>query len=181
MRLARILVLASAILAAIPGTAWSQGFVTPYIGYNYGGDSINCIGLRNCEEKHKNFGVSLGKTNGIFGIEQDIAYAPHFFGERAEGGNSMLTVMSSLLVVAPLGPIQPYGLFGIGLMRPHTLAGAKNAFGYDIGAGMNILFGSHVGVRGDLRRMRSMQNVTLFIFSGEKLEFWRASLGLTLR
>jgi hypothetical protein len=46
---------------------------------------------------------------------------------------------------------------------------------------MNILFGSHVGVRGDLRRMRSMQNVTLFIFSGEKLEFWRASLGLTLR
>ena len=73
------------------------------------------------------------------------------------------------------------GLFGIGLMRPDTLAGAKNAFGYDIGAGMNILFGSHVGVRGDLRRMRSMQNVTLFIFSGEKLEFWRTSLGLTLR
>jgi hypothetical protein len=169
------------MLVPMAGTAWSQSFFTPFVGYNYGGDSINCIGLRNCEEKHKNFGISVGKTNGIFGIEQDIAYAPHFFGDRPEGGNSMLTVMGSLLVVAPLGPVQPYGLLGIGLIRPHTVLGAKNALGYDIGAGMNIFFTKRLGLRGDLRRLRSMQDVKLFVFSGEKLEFWRASLGLTLR
>jgi len=93
----------------------------------------------------------------------------------------MLTLMSSLLVVAPLGPLQPYGLLGIGLMRPHTITGAKNALGYDIGGGLIIFPTPRIGLRADVRRMRSMSDVKLFIFSGEKLEFWRASLGLTLR
>lgn len=180
MRPLKILVLASAMLTSIAGTAGAQSFVTPFIGYNFGGDSVNCISLRNCDVKRTNLGVSIGKTNRLFGVEQDISYARHFFGE-APGGGSMLTLMSSLLVVAPLGPVQPYGLFGVGLMRAHTIAGSKNALGYDIGAGMNLFLTNRFGLRGDLRRMRSLHNVTLFVFSGEKLEFWRASLGLTLR
>lgn len=178
MKPARILVLASAMLATIAGTASSQSYFTPFVGYNYGGDSVNCIGLRNCNDKVTNFGVSIGKTNGIFGVEQDIAYVPHFFGNTPGGGNSMLTLMSSLHVVGPFGPLQPYGLFGFGLMRPHTIAGTKNALGYDIGAGMVVFPTRRLGVRADLRRMRSLRDVKLF---GEKLEFWRASLGLTLR
>jgi hypothetical protein len=165
---------------AVAGTARAQGFLTPFIGYNFGGDAVNCLSLRNCDEKHKIVGVSLGKTHGVFGTEQDIAYARHFFGDAPDGG-SMLTAMSNFLVVAPLGPVQPYGLLGLGLMRPHTSAGAKNALGYDIGAGVNLFFTKRFGLRGDVRRMRTLQNVTLFIFSGEKLEFWRASLGLTFR
>jgi len=169
------------MLTTMPGPVWSQSYFTPFIGYNFGGDSVNCVSLRNCDDKRTNFGVSIGKTNGIFGVEQDIAYVPHF-GNTPDGGNSsMLTLMSSLMVVAPLGPVQPYGLFGVGLMRAHTVAGSKNALGYDIGAGMNLFLTNRFGLRGDLRRMRSLHNVTLFVFSGEKLEFWRASLGLTLR
>jgi outer membrane protein with beta-barrel domain len=163
------------------GTAWSQSYFTPFIGYNFGGDSVNCVSLRKCDDKRKNFGVSIGKTNGIFGVEQDIAYVPHF-GNTPDGArSSMLTLMSSLLLVAPLGPLQPYGLFGLGLMRPHTIAGTKNALGYDIGAGMIVFPTKRLGLRADLRRMRSLRDVKLFVFSGEKLEFWRASLGLTLR
>jgi len=169
------------MLTTMPGPVWSQSYFTPFIGYNFGGDSVNCVSLRNCDDKRTNFGVSIGKTNGIFGVEQDIGYVPHF-GNTPDGGNSsMLTLMSSLMVVAPLGPVQPYGLFGVGLMRVHTVAGSKNALGYDIGAGMNLFLTNRFGLRGDLRRMRSLHNVTLFVFSGEKLEFWRASLGLTLR
>jgi hypothetical protein len=66
-------------------------------------------------------------------------------------------------------------------MRPNTVGGAKNALAYDIGAGIMVFPSSRVGVRADLRRMRSMSDVTLFVFSGVKLEFWRASIGLTLR
>lgn len=181
MRLVPILALASTMLAAIPGTAWSQSHFTPFIGYNFGGDSVNCESLRNCNDKRANFGVSVGKTNGIFGVEQDIAYVPHF-GNTPDGArSSMLTLMSSLMVVAPLGPVQPYGLFGLGLIRPNTNLGAKNALGYNIGAGLTVFPTRRLGLRADVRRMRSFRDVKLFVFSGEKLEFWRASLGLTLR
>ena len=182
MRPVKILVLASAMLASTTGTALAQqAFVTPFIGYNFGGDSVNCVSFRNCDVKRTNIGVSMGKTNRLFGVEQDISYARHFFGDTPGSANSMLTAMSSFLVAAPLGPVQPYGLFGIGLMRARTAAGTKNALGYDIGAGMNLFLTNRLGLRGDVRRMRSLHNVTLFVFSGEKLEFWRASLGVVLR
>jgi hypothetical protein len=78
---------------------------------------------------------------------------------------------------------------GIGLIRPHvaSLAGSvtslgtgKNAFGYDLGGGVAGLFGKHLGVRGDVRLFRTMQDVNLLVFTGQKLEFWRASAGLVL-
>ena len=40
-------------------------------------------------------------------------------------------------------------------------------------------FGNRVGVRGDLRRFHAL-DVTLGIFTGEPLDFWRASVGLTI-
>lgn len=180
MRRVHILLLASALLATMSGTARAQGYFTPFVGYNFGGNSVNCASFSNCDEKRKLFGISFGTMRQVVGTEQDIAYARHFFGDSTNGG-SMLTLMSNILVVAPLGPVRPYGLLGLGLIRPHTDSGSKNALGYDIGAGVHLFFGKRFGLRGDVRRMKSMQNVTLFVFSGEKLEFWRASLGVTLR
>jgi len=91
------------------------------------------------------------------------------------------------MVIIPAGPIQPYGVIGLGLMRPHVdfdalrLALDQNAFGYDIGGGLNIFFGHTVGIRGDLRRLRTFDDVTLGVFGAEKINFWRGSAGLTLR
>jgi hypothetical protein len=179
MRLVSILALASTMLASSPGTAWSQ--ITPFLGYNFGGDSVNCERLRDCDDKKANFGISIAKASGVFGMEQDISYVPHFFGKTPGEGNSMLTLMSSLMVIAPLGPVQPYGVLGLGLMRPHTILGAKNALGYNLGGGLTVYPTRRLGLRADVRRMRALSDVKLFVFSGEKLEFWRASLGLTLR
>jgi len=177
MRVVRILVLACAGMATMTVPAAAQGFFTPFVGYNFGGDSVNCISLRNCDERRTNLGISFGKTGRFGGTEQDIGYAPNFFGDTPDGSNSMFTAMTNLLVIAPLGPVRPYGVLGIGLLRPS----GKNAFGYDIGTGVNVFFTRRFGLRADVRRMRSMQNITLFVFSGDKLEFWRASLGLTFR
>ena len=177
MRVVRILVLACAGMTAMTVPAAAQGYFTPYVGYNFGGDSVNCVSLRNCDERRTNLGISFGKTGRLIGTEQDIGFAPNFFGDTPDGSNSMFTAMTNLLFIAPLGPVRPYGVLGIGLIRPR----GKNAFGYDIGAGANVFFTRRFGLRGDVRRMRSLQNVTLFVFSGDKLEFWRASLGLTFR
>src|SRR3954452_22716383 len=105
-----LIVLALVFGAARPGDA--QAFISPYAGYNFGGDSANCVSLQNCEEKRLNLGVSFGTTHGIFGFEEDIAYARDFFGRTPGGNNAVLTVMSNLMLVLPAGPIRPYALAG---------------------------------------------------------------------
>ena len=182
MRPTSILVAAFAILLTVSGSAAAQGFFTPFVGSNFGGDSVNCASLRQCDDKRMNVGISFGKTNRFLGTEQELAYVRHFFEDSAEEGGSMLTAMSSLLAIVPAGPVQPYGVLGIGLIRAHsTSSGTKNSLGYDIGGGVNVFFSKRFGLRADVRRIRSMQSVTLLVLSGEKLEFWRASLGVTFR
>jgi len=68
------------ILAAVPASA--QGFISPNVGYNFGGESTNCISLQNCEDKRLNIGVSLGTVRGAAGFEEDIAYARDFSATR---------------------------------------------------------------------------------------------------
>jgi hypothetical protein len=183
----RIFILAVALLGSSVPPAQAQGFISPFAGYNFGGDSANCVSLQNCDEKRLNLGISLGTTRGILGFEEDIAYARDFFGKTPGGSNAMLTVMSNLMLVVPAGPFQPYALVGLGLMRPHvqfdaaSLALDKNALGYDIGGGLNIFFGHTFGIRGDIRHLRTFEDVTLGLFSNDQIDFWRASAGLTLR
>lgn len=187
MPVRHIVVFVFALLSWTVTPASAQGFITPFVGFNFGGDSANCASLKNCEDKRLNWGASLGKINGIFGVEEDIAYARDFFGKTAGGDNSVLTVMSDLMLVVPAGPIQPYVLVGLGLIRPHVKFDAasltldKNALGYDIGGGINIFFGHSIGVRGDVRHLKTLQDITLGVFSNDKLEFWRGSAGLTFR
>ena len=158
-------------LAAVPAAA--QGFISPFAGYNFGGDSANCVSLNNCEDRRLNVGVSLGTTHGVLGFEEDIAYAPDFFGKTPGGNNGVLTLMSNLMVVVPAGPIRPYAVIGLGLIRSHVqldsigLSLDKNAIGYDIGGGLNIFLGQAIGVRGDIRHLRTLQDVTLGLFGND--------------
>jgi opacity protein-like surface antigen len=183
----RTLIAAALLLLAPAAPARAQAFISPFAGYSFGGDAANCVSLQNCDEKRLNAGVSFGTTHGIFGFEEDIAYAPDFFGKTPGGSNAVLTVMSNLMIVVPAGPIQPYAIAGLGLIRPHvqldavSLAVDKNALGYDIGAGLNVFLAHAIGVRGDVRHLHTVQDVPLGLFSNDRLDFWRASAGLTLR
>ena len=112
----RLLTLAAALLTLNVTPARADGFVTPSVGFNFGGDTTNCNSLRSCDDKRVNWGVSIGTTGSILGFEEELAYAPNFFGTTSGGDNAVLTLMSNLLVVIPAGPVQPYGLVGIGLV-----------------------------------------------------------------
>ena len=183
----RLLALAVVCAIAIPWQAHAQGaFITPFLGYNFGGDSANCLSFSNCDQKRLNFGASIGSMGKVVGFEEDISWAKNFFGDAPNTDNSVLTLMSSLLIGAGSGPIRPYFVGGIGLIHPHVSSSlaslgdfSQNAFGYDLGGGIHIMFG-HVGIRGDIRRFKTMSDVSFFGFEGQKLEFWRGSLGLTL-
>jgi opacity protein-like surface antigen len=95
--------------------------------------------------------------------------------------------MSNLLIGVGVGPVRPYVLGGVGLIRTHVseesitdFGEGGNSFGYDVGGGITGMFGSHVGIRGDLRLFRTVQDLDIFSLTDEKLEFWRASVGLAL-
>ena len=56
-----ICVLAVAIVAGSARQASAQGFISPFLGYNFSGDS-GCPQITNCEDKHANFGVAFGHS-----------------------------------------------------------------------------------------------------------------------
>ena len=92
------------------------------------------------------------------------------------------------LVVVPAGPIQPYAVAGLGLIRPHakfdssSLSLDQNALGYDVGGGVNVFLAHSVGIRADVRHLHTLQDITLGnLFSSQPVDFWRGTLGLALR
>ncbi len=180
-----------AVLALAPAPARAQGFISPFIGYNFGGDSANCASLTSCEEKHTNFGVAIGAIGGVLGFEEDIAFAKDFFAQTPGTESNVFTAMSNLVVAVPAGPVQPYVLGGVGLVRQHVslnptaITADNNAIGYDIGGGVSVFFQKHVGIRGDIRHFHTLQDVSILrlgtLVSGQKLDFNRASVGLTFK
>jgi hypothetical protein len=67
-----------------------------------------------------------------------------------------------------------------------TLTPDRNSFGFDVGGGINIYFADHVGIRGDLRYLRSFtaadsSNILGVVLRQGTLEFWRGTGGLVLR
>jgi hypothetical protein len=184
MRLSHVL-LAATFLALTAAPVRAQGFITPFLGFNAGGDSAHCESLTNCETARANFGVAVGAMGPVVGFEEDLSYAKNFFGDAPGTSNSVLSLMSNLLVGVGAGPVRPYVVGGVGLIRPHvstvSFSADNNTFGYDIGGGVNGYFSEHVGLRGDVRHFHSFQDLNVLIFTGEKLGFWRASLGLSFK
>jgi hypothetical protein len=192
VRSLRYVVTIAILLGLTSAPARADGFIIPFVGFNFGGDSGNgCATLTDCQQKRLNLGVSFVSMGPVFGLEEDISYAKHFFGEGPGIGpdNSVFSAMTNLLIGVGTGPVRPYVVGGVGLIRPHvpsvagsftSLGSGQNAFGYDVGGGLTGMFGKHFGVRGDVRLFRTVQDVNVFIFTGQKLEFWRASVGLAL-
>ena len=99
--------------------------------------------------------------------------------------------MSNLLIAPGFGPVHPYVLGGVGLMRSHTdftpsqlvLDVNDNQFAWDVGGGV-MVFAGHIGVRGDIRHFHSFQETGFlgFLANGdEKLNFGRASGAIVLK
>jgi opacity protein-like surface antigen len=182
-------VLAALAFSLVTGSALNaraQGFVSPFVGYNFGGDA-GCPQITNCQDKRLNLGVSLGKMGSVFGFEEEFAYAKDFFGTIPNASSSVLTVMSNLMIVPAIGPVRPYALAGVGLIKTHVdftpsslTTSDNNNLGWDVGGGLMIFFVPHVGVRGDVRYMHAFQDLKAlgFTLGDTKLDFGRASAAI---
>ena len=173
--------------ALTPAPAAAQGFISPFIGFDFGGDS-GCPTATGCEDKNSNLGVAAGKLGGIGGGEVELGYARNFFGDTPGVDASVLTLMFNVIIGPKIGAIRPFVLGGVGLIKAHvefdagSILDSGNEFGYNLGGGLMLMFGDHIGVRGDLRRFKSLSETDLLGLSlaTEKIGFNRASVGVVI-
>jgi hypothetical protein len=180
----RLAVFAALILVMTPASAHADGFVTPFIGYGFGGDAASCAGLTDCSPQRTSYGVSVGAFGTSVGFEEDLNYAKDFFGAAAGVKNAVFSAMSNLLFLGAAGRVRSYVVSGVGLIRSSVSLDQtrvdSNVIGYDLGGGANAFITKHVGLRIDVRHFQTFQNVNVPL-AGGKLGFWRASLGLALK
>jgi hypothetical protein len=209
MALRRLLMTGCLVLmvnVVTPTKASADWLFTPFIGMNWGSSVTfnDVFGDREDEfEKRVNFGASLAWMGaGVAGFEVDFGYAPNFF-ESTEGDadfdygdNNLTTVMANLVLGAPIGGqsgagIRPYASGGVGIIRSRIndaedLFGdvSSDDWGFNVGAGITGFFADNVGIRGDVRYFRSLQDNEpddeLDVTLGD-LRFWRGSVGVTFR
>ncbi|HKF69625.1 MAG TPA: outer membrane beta-barrel protein [Vicinamibacterales bacterium] len=183
------------LLSAAPARA--DGFVSPTVGVNFGGNAGTTLRGAVDNSQRLNVGAAVGwMSAGVFGLEEDFSWAPNFFGSGgvAIDKTRVLTLMTNVIAGVPVGGqsgvgIRPYVSVGVGLLNQHvsTPTGvgefSQNAFGFDAGAGVMGYFADHIGLRGDVRYFRSFQDTESNIIGLEpgQFSFYRASLGVLFR
>ncbi len=196
--------------AATPTKASADWLFTPYVGWNWGGTAnlINGSDFDDEFEQKAMFGASFGWMGaGVFGFEADFGYTPNFFEQTAGSGNfefgdsNLTTAMGNLIVGIPVGGqsgpgFRPYAVGGLGIMKA-SIDGAEDLFevdssnwGFNVGAGAMFFFSDNVGLRGDVRYFRSLQDDDLddlddlgdiFDVGLANFRFWRGTVGVTIR
>jgi outer membrane protein with beta-barrel domain len=196
--------LAVLALAAAPSRASADWYVTPFVGGNFNGNA-NFGGNNSFDdqvERRVDVGASLGwMGKGIAGAELDWGWSPNFFqnttgaGNFAFGDSNVTSLMGNLVIGVPVGGsrgggLRPYVVGGAGLLRSNISANTfftgltSNDLGVDVGGGVHGYFNDHVGLRGDLRYFRLVQDNNSsngVDFALSDFNFWRGSIGVTFR
>src|SRR5262245_45140676 len=114
-------VLAMGIVVTLPSVARADGFVAPYLGINFGGDTTKNSTV---------FGGSLGFIGHTAGIEADFGYTPSFFGDTTTihvSDGKVATIMGNILIGGRHKGASPYLALGAGLIRTN-ITGVQDAF-----------------------------------------------------
>lgn len=201
MQVRKLFMIGLLVLTLIPATASAQSwFVAPFIGANFGGSaSFGDFPDADDEiERRLDMGATIGWNPHVVGFEVDFGWSPNFFEDTAGdrnfefGDSNVTTLMTNLLISAPPGTgIRPYASTGLGLIRANIDSTglfndlSSNDLGFNVGAGVNGQFTDNVGIRGDLRYFRSMQedepgDGDLDLSVGD-FDFWRGTVGVTFR
>ena len=76
MRIGRVLVLCGLIVAALPSLAHADGYLVPFVGANFGNDSL--VSVSQNDFAYSLGGGVMGFFSDHFGIRGDIRYFRNF-------------------------------------------------------------------------------------------------------
>jgi opacity protein-like surface antigen len=197
--------LAIVVVGAAPTKASADWLLTPFIGVNWGGSAGLTDFAGDFEEEFErkmNLGASLSWMGaGVIGFEVDFGFAPNFFentsgdGDFEFGDSNVTTLMANVKLGAPIGGqtgggIRPYASGGVGLIKSRIddvddlFEVDSNDFGFNVGAGVAGFFSDHLGLQGDVRYFRTLQDNEpddeLDVALGS-FHFWRGTVGLVIR
>jgi len=182
-----LIITATVATIGAPTYARAEGYVNPWAGVQFGSDVQNGRG---------SFGVNAGGMGaGIVGGEVSFGFSPSFFGTKTDfGNNTVLDLMGNVVVAVPIGSThgtagaRPYFTAGLGLIRTQidggnvfTVATDNNQFGYNIGGGAMGFFNQHVGIRGDVRYLRTLNGDVVNGLDLGGFHFWRFGAGVVIR
>lgn len=186
----RLAVAVIALTLLTPLRAQAQGFISPSLGYTFGGDA-GCPSATDCTDKKWNWGGSLGTLGSVTGLELELTHESDFNGTSQAQNSSVTTVMGNVMLAPRISIVQPYGLIGIGLMRTTAEAPAggasasQNQAGWTIGGGLILYVQPHIGLKGDVRYYHSFQKFDLLGLelpsADNKIDFGRAAFGVVLK
>ena len=183
--------LAALALLLLPASARADWLFTPNIGTTFGGAADG--------REHLTYGASIGWMGaGIVGWEADFQCTPEFFEPNDTdvdffGSSNVFTVMGNVIVGIPVGRqsgggIRPFFIGGVGLIQQNTdsdeaLDIDSNEFGFNLGGGVMGFFNDNVGLRGDVRYVRSFEEAddNLVTIGIGDFDFWRANVGVVFR
>lgn len=195
MRVRRLALVALAgLMLALPAQARADWIFTPYVGANFGGDTI---------DNNIAYGASFGfMGGGIFGLELDVSYSPNFYDvsdrfDLFDSEGNVTSVMGNIIIGVPFGGtrgggVRPYASGGVGLLRSDvTSVGnlfdfSENSFGLNAGGGVMAFFSDNVGIRGDIRYFRAFSDTDIndaidFNVGVGDFDFWRGTAGVVFR
>ena len=191
-------------LLAYAAPAKADGFISPSVGVNFGGQAGGTLVSNTSTAASSptsagskiNWGVAAGwMGKGVVGVEEDFQWSPDFFGHGGSVDSSrVVTAMTNLIVGAPIGGqkgggIRPYASLGVGWIGQKITNVSnvnnftENDFGWDLGAGVMGYFSDNVGLRFDYRYFRNFQETTTNTIGLQvgHFAFNRASVGVVFR
>jgi opacity protein-like surface antigen len=204
MGLSKVLTMGALIVALLPARASADWLFTPFIGTNFGANASfgEFDDFDDEFERRVDFGASLAWMGaGVLGFEVDFGYSPNFFQNTIGdanfefGDSNVTTLMANLVIGAPFGGqtgggVRPYATGGVGLIRTAISGNTffndldTNDFGLNVGGGIHGFFNDNVGIRGDIRYFRSLQDSepdNELDLGLSDFDFWRGTVGVTFR
>ncbi|HEY8549926.1 MAG TPA: outer membrane beta-barrel protein [Vicinamibacterales bacterium] len=178
-------------LLTLATPAAAQTTLTPFTGVTFGGET---------EENRFVYGAVIGFGSGV-GLDIDFGYAPNFFGDEdpfgdLDGELNITTLMFNLRVGGTRGAgASPFVSGGVGLMRGRVTSPGdlfddvtRNDFALNVGGGLQALFNDHIGLRGDVRYFRSLEDegddgflLDPRDFDLGSFDYWRATIGVSFQ
>ena len=184
-------------LLLLPVPASADLFLAPFMGVKFGGGtSIVDLELAAGQAK-TTLGVSAFLlSDAILGYEAMFGYVPQYFngdtGPLIKPGSYLIDMMGNLIVSLPpdvtAGGLRPYVVGGVGLIHAEAadILGIfqvrRTVPAFDVGFGAVGLLTNNVGVRFDVRYLRSFTNDDGSLARvGRRISYSRATIGLVLR
>lgn len=189
------------MLLAVPGVARADLFLVPFAGMKFGG-STSIVDFESAAGKRKLvLGVAARQVDdGIIGYEIEFANIAEYFanqkvaaiiGPLVKPGSSVNNLAGGLVLSAPPGltggGLRPYVAVGGGLIHAQSedafdvIKVRRTVAALSLGVGAVGMLTNNVGVRFDVRHLRSISKDAPTGGVGHQVAYSRFTVGLLLR